>query len=406
MATWSPLVSKIRESGDNSGNRWYSITRITPHCWVGQVSVENGLDYFATTSRQVSSNYIIGSDGRIGGCVREEYRAWTSSSRDNDNRAITIECASDRSSPYAFRSCVYDSLIDLCVDICQRYGKKKLLWFSSKSQRLNYDPDDDEMVLTMHRDFTDTDCPGQWMVRHMEDLADVVTAKLNGEPGPTPTPTNRFTVCTNSGVALRLRAEPNTDSSQIGWIDNGTTFTSDEIVEGESIGGCKAWVKYNGGYAAGKYLVPTPTIPAPSPTPQPDPQPEPTPEPQPAPTPTGKKYEVHVNTKLNVRYGPGTNNPIVRQLDNGDIVEVVERNGSWGRIGTHEWVCMDYLEEAGTGTRKTVSVNTSLNVRSGPGTSYRVVDSLYNGDVVYVIDTEGGWSKIGSGRWVYSKYLV
>ena len=108
---------------------------------------------------------------------------------------------------------------------------------------------------------------------------------------------------------------------------------------------------------------------------------------------------------MNVRYGPGTDNPIVRQLDNGDIVEVVERDGSWGRIGTHEWVYMEYLEEVGTGTRKTVSVNTSLNVRSGPGTSYRVVDSLYNGDVVYVIDTDGGWSKIGSGRWVYSQYL-
>ena len=116
MATWSPLTNKIRESKDNSGNRTYMVTRITPHCWVGQVSIENGLDYFATTSRQVSSNYIIGSDGRVGGCVREEWRAWTSSSRDNDNRAITIECASDTKSPYAFKTAVYEKLIKLYPD--------------------------------------------------------------------------------------------------------------------------------------------------------------------------------------------------------------------------------------------------------------------------------------------------
>ena len=187
MATWSPLTDKIRESGDNSGNRWYAVTRITPHCWVGQVSIENGLDYFATTSRQVSSNYIIGSDGRVGGCVREDWRAWTSSSRDNDNRAITIECASDASSPYAFKDVVYQKLITLCVDICQRYNKKKLLWISDKNEALSYDPESDEMLLTVHRWFSDTDCPGSWLMGRMGDLANQVTAILNGEPSaPTP----------------------------------------------------------------------------------------------------------------------------------------------------------------------------------------------------------------------------
>lgn len=207
MATWSPLTDKIRESGDNSGNRWYSITRITPHCWVGQVSVENGLDYFATTSRQVSSNYIIGADGRVGGCVREEWRAWTSSSRDNDNRAVTIECASDASSPYAFRPAVYDKLIKLCADICQRYGKKKLIWISDKNTALDYDPDDDEMLLTVHRWFADTDCPGSWLMSRMGDLAEQVTSILSGDP-PAPAPKDQYTVSTYSGDALRLREEP------------------------------------------------------------------------------------------------------------------------------------------------------------------------------------------------------
>lgn len=258
MATWSPLTDKIRESGDNSGNRTYKITRITPHCWVGQVSIENGLNYFATSSKQVSSNYIIGSDGRVGGCVREEYRAWTSSNRDNDNRAITIECASDSKSPYAFNSAVYDKLIKLSADICKRYGKKKLLWISDKSKALSYDVKDDEMLLTVHRWFSDTDCPGSWLMNRMGDLANQVTAILQGVT-PTPQP-DTYTVQTASGDALRLRKEPNTTSAQVGYIENGTTFTSKEVVKGETVKGVDTWVKYGGGYASGKYLTPTPVI--------------------------------------------------------------------------------------------------------------------------------------------------
>ena len=253
MATWSPLTDKIKESPDNSGQRWYAVTRITPHCWVGQVSVENGLNYFYNTERQVSSNYIIGTDGRVGGCVREEWRAWTSSSRDNDNRAITIECASDAKSPYAFNSAVYGKLVKLCVDICKRYGKKKLLWISDKNKALSYSVKDDEMLLTVHRWFADTDCPGSWLMGKMGDLASVVTAQLSGGTKDT------YTVTTN-GDALRLRKEPTRKSEQVGYIDNGDKITSKVVVEGEDVDGVNTWVQYKDGYASGKYLTPTPEV--------------------------------------------------------------------------------------------------------------------------------------------------
>ena len=68
-------------------------------------------------------------------------------------RAVTIECASDSKSPYAFNAAVYDKLIKLSADICKRYGKKKLLWISDKTKALNYSPKDDEMILTVHRWF-------------------------------------------------------------------------------------------------------------------------------------------------------------------------------------------------------------------------------------------------------------
>lgn len=234
MATWSPLTNKKKESKHNSGKRTHKVTRITPHCWVGQVSVENGLSYFASTSRQVSSNYIIGSDGRVGGCVREEYRAWTSSSRDNDNRAITIECASDTKSPYALKSAVYKKLISLCVDICKRYGKKKLLWISDKKKALAYTPKNDEMLLTVHRWFAATDCPGSWLMGKMPDLAKQVTAKLQGKtPTPTPAPkpkTTKYKVTAKSG--LRLRKSPNTKSAILTVIPYGTTITVDKTQSG------------------------------------------------------------------------------------------------------------------------------------------------------------------------------
>ena len=74
-------------------------------------------------SRQASSNYGIGLDGAVGMYVEECNRSWCSSSNANDQRAVTIECASDTTAPYAFRQVVYDRLIELCVDICKRNGQ-------------------------------------------------------------------------------------------------------------------------------------------------------------------------------------------------------------------------------------------------------------------------------------------
>ena len=114
-----------------------TIDRITPHCVVGQCTAEGLGDWFAKSSTQASSNYGIDRDGRVGLYVEEKNRSWCSSSNANDQRAITIECASDTSEPYAFRDVVYQTLIKLCVDICKRNGKKKLIWFGDKDKTLS-----------------------------------------------------------------------------------------------------------------------------------------------------------------------------------------------------------------------------------------------------------------------------
>ncbi len=187
--TNSSLVGYKNITSNKTTNRKNDITRITPHCIVGQWTAKTGCDYFANTDRQVSSNYVVGSDGVIGLSVDEKDRSWCSSNADNDNRAITIECASDATAPYAFKTNVYEKLIDLCADICKRNGKTKLLWFGDKTKTLAYTPAANEMVLTVHRWFAAKSCPGDWMYAKMGDLASQVTNRLSGTSSNTGTTT-------------------------------------------------------------------------------------------------------------------------------------------------------------------------------------------------------------------------
>ena len=175
------MVAYIRLSPNHSGQRTHSIDRITPHCVVGQLSAESICGCFTSPSRQASCNYGIGTDGKVSLCVEEKNRSWCSSSNANDQRAVTIECASDKMEPYAMNSRVYDSLIKLCTDICKRNGKKKLLWLGDRNKTLNYTPKSDEMVLTVHRWFANKSCPGGWLYARLGDLAAKVTAALDTE---------------------------------------------------------------------------------------------------------------------------------------------------------------------------------------------------------------------------------
>ncbi len=181
----SSLVDCIVLSPNHSGVRTHAIDRITPHCVVGQLSAAGIGGCFTSTSRQASCNYGIGTDGDVSLIVEEKNRSWCSSSSANDQRAVTIECASDKTEPYAMNSEVYAKLIDLCIDICKRNGKKKLLWFDDKDKSLNYNPQSDEMIITVHRWFANKSCPGNWLYARLDDLASQVTAKLGSASSET-----------------------------------------------------------------------------------------------------------------------------------------------------------------------------------------------------------------------------
>ena len=177
----SKLVSYTKLSPNHSGKRTHFIDRITPHCVVGQLTCESICDCFTSKDKQASCNYGIGFDGKISLCVDEENRSWCSSSNSNDQRAVTIECASNKTSPYIMNEAVYNSLVNLCVDICKRNGKTKLLWFNDKSKSLSYEPKSNEMVITVHRWFANKNCPGDWLYSRLGDLANTVNKQLAGD---------------------------------------------------------------------------------------------------------------------------------------------------------------------------------------------------------------------------------
>lgn len=180
----SPLVSYTKISPNKSSPRNHKIDTVTIHCVVGQCSVETLGNVFAPTSRQASSNYGIGYDGRIGMYVEEKDRSWCSSNAENDNRAITIEVASDTKEPYAVNAKAYAALIDLLVDICKRNGIKELVWSTNKADRVNHK---NGCNMTVHRDYANKSCPGTYLYERHAQIASEVNKRLgstNIKPAP------------------------------------------------------------------------------------------------------------------------------------------------------------------------------------------------------------------------------
>jgi hypothetical protein len=165
----SSLVTYTKISPCSSNPRSKKISKITIHHMAGNLSIERCGDVFAPLSRGGSSNYGIGSDGRIGMYVEEKNRAWTSSNATNDNMAVTIEVANDGGAPnWHVSDKALASLIDLCTDICKRNGIKELNFTGDKNGN-----------LTMHKYFAATACPGAYLESKFPYIANEVNKRLN-----------------------------------------------------------------------------------------------------------------------------------------------------------------------------------------------------------------------------------
>lgn len=252
----SPLATYTRITKNKTSPRNHAIDTITIHCIVGQWTAKQGCDYFATTDRQCSANYVVGKDGSIGLSVDEKDRSWCSSNGTNDNRAITIEVASDTTHPYAVTAKAYAALLDLVTDICKRNGIKKLVWSTNKNDRVNHR---NGCNMTVHRDFANKACPGEYLYSRHGEIAAEVNRRLQGAsngggvvvtPPTTEKPTGGTTGATVTPYHVRvkitnlnIRKGPGTNYGSTGFIKPGV-YT----IVAESTGtGATKWGKLKSG---------------------------------------------------------------------------------------------------------------------------------------------------------------
>lgn len=220
--TNSSLVSYTRISPNRNSPRNQPITKITVHHCAGVLSVEQFGEIVANPAREMSANYAIGNDGRIGLFCPEGDRSWCSSSPWNDNRSITIEVSNNvYGEPWSISNRAYESLIKLCVDICKRNGIKKLEFTGDKNGSLTY-----------HYMFASTACPGTWIKNHTQEICNKVNAQLAK-------PTNSYAKTLTSGTPIY---------SEIGKPATGkiTVATKYTIVE-EKIVNCVKYGKLKSG---------------------------------------------------------------------------------------------------------------------------------------------------------------
>ena len=228
----SPLVSYTKISPFKTSPRNHKIDTITIHCVVGQFSLETLGSIFSSPSAQASCNYGISYDGKVGMYVEEKDRSWCSSNRANDNRAITIEVASDTTHPYAVKKAAYDKLIDLLVDICKRNGIPKLLWKADK----NLIGQVDKQNMTVHRWFANKDCPGEYLYSRHGEIARLVNQRLS--KGTSINTKNDDYLVQVTANDLNIRQGPGTNYPSNGFITPGTyTIVKESSGQGSSLWG-------------------------------------------------------------------------------------------------------------------------------------------------------------------------
>jgi N-acetyl-anhydromuramyl-L-alanine amidase AmpD len=174
----SPLVTYTKLSPNHSGRRNHVIDTVSIHCMAGNASVETCGALFADPARKASSNYGIGSDGRIALYVDEANRSWCTSNAANDHRAITIEVANNGGAPdWPVSGKAYSALLDLLTDICRRNNIKELLWKGNKSLIGQVG----KQNMTVHRWFAAKACPGDYLYNRHGEIAAEVNRRLKGE---------------------------------------------------------------------------------------------------------------------------------------------------------------------------------------------------------------------------------
>lgn len=265
--------------------------KITIHHMAGNLSVETCANVF-NGAREASSNYGIGTDGRIGLYVEESNRAWTSSSSWNDSQAVTIEVANNTLAPtWTVSDKAMSSLINLCVDICQRNGIKSLNYTGDRNGN-----------LTLHKMFKATNCPGPYLESKIPYIVSQVNARLGSNPVAQPTTQTAKSI---DAIAREVIA---------GRWGNGSARKS--ALE-------KAGYNYNQVQARVTQILKGSTS-----------------------TSASTSYIVRVTVSaLNIREGAGVNYPVRGCIRDRGAYTIVQTSGNWGKLKSGAgWICLDYTK--------------------------------------------------------------
>lgn len=399
--TNSPLVAYTKLSPNHSGQRKHAIDTITIHCVVGQCSVETLGNIFAPTSRQASCQYGIGADGRVGMYCEEKNRSWCTSSSANDHRAVTIEVASDTKHPYAVKDNVFEVLIALVADICKRNGIKKLVWSTDKNERVNHL---NGCNMTVHRDYANKSCPGQYLYDRHGEIARRVNELLGSAPAEEEKPVVKPSeIHVDDLVKIADNATYYNGKTVPGWVKaknwfvvevEGDRAVIDDSEDGKNAINSPISTKFltvvkpaqNGSESVEKVKLEKGAV----------------------VTFTGKKHYAHANSDNPVACKPGkatiTLDPYMKGKHPYHLVAV-----KGGTSNVYGWVDAEDIYEANEVEEfkpYLVKVTASaLNIRKGAGTSHAIVGCIKDKGTYTIVEESNGWGKLKSGAgWISLAY--
>ena len=219
--------------GNYTKGRTSKISEITIHHMSGKLTAQRCGEIFKAVGRCGSSHYGIGYDGEIGLYVNECDTAWTNSNWESNCRAVTIEVSNSKNKyPWPVSDKSLQSLIKLVADIAKRNNLGTLV----KGKN-----------LTWHRMYSNTDCPGDYLLSKMDYIITEANKIISAKPSQKPISNsdtvghryNGINIDRNTDYLVVYKNKPTTGTNKWGYevaIDkNGVALTDPKYIGNTTI---------------------------------------------------------------------------------------------------------------------------------------------------------------------------
>lgn len=123
------------------------------------------------------------------------------------------------------------------------------------------------------------------------------------------------------------------------------------------------------------------------------------------------QYKITANPTLNIRSGRGTSYKKLGSIPYGKIVTITDISGGWGKVtynGVTGYIYMSYTKQQAT-TSYNYRTTANLNMRSGRGTKYKILNTIPKGASLNITSISGGWGYTSYGSkkgYVSMKYVT